>query len=90
MSAKGVGKNKGVADERYKALIALLRNRRLELALTQAALGDRLGNHQQFVARFELGERRLDVVEFLDVAEALQLDAGELVRAVIRPNGQND
>ena len=34
---------------------------------------------RQFVSRVELGERRLDVIEFLDFARALQLDPVELI-----------
>jgi hypothetical protein len=30
---------------------------------------------QSFVSKYERGERRLDVVEFLDVAEAIGIDA---------------
>ena len=34
----------------------------------------RLGRPQSFVSKVERGERRLDVVEFLEIAEALQID----------------
>lgn len=33
-----------------------------------------IGHHQQFVSRYETGERRLDIVEFVDIAAALGLD----------------
>jgi transcriptional regulator with XRE-family HTH domain len=42
--------------------------------MTQADLAARLGEYQSFVARLESGQRRIDVVEFLDLAEALGLD----------------
>ncbi|MER9508809.1 transcriptional regulator [Mesorhizobium sp. M0579] len=38
-----------------------------------------LGRPQSFVAKYEGGERRLDVIEFLDVAEALGIDPCELL-----------
>lgn len=46
-----------------------------------------LGRPQSFVAKYEGGERRLDFIEFLDVAEILEIDPCELltqIRAVKR------
>ena len=34
-------------------------------------MAERLKRPQSFVSKYETGERRLDVVEFLEVAEAL-------------------
>jgi transcriptional regulator with XRE-family HTH domain len=79
MPAARIGKAKGFADERYRALIERLVARRKELGLSQSALAERLGNHQQFVGRYELGERRLDVIEFVDIAKSLELDPNELL-----------
>jgi transcriptional regulator with XRE-family HTH domain len=76
---------KGFQDDRYRRLIQQLVDRRTELSLSQQAVADRLKARQQFVSRYETGERRLDAVELVDVAAALDLDAGELVKA-IRPN----
>jgi len=73
---------KGLHDERYRRLIERLVARRKELGLTQQAVADRVGMHQQNVSRFETGERRLDAVEFVDVASALGLDAADLLRDV--------
>jgi hypothetical protein len=35
---------------------------------------NRLGRHQSFVAKYEGGERRLDVLEFITMARALKAD----------------
>jgi transcriptional regulator with XRE-family HTH domain len=42
--------------------------------MTQAALAARLNRPQSFVSKYERGERRLDVVEFGEVARALGID----------------
>jgi transcriptional regulator with XRE-family HTH domain len=73
---------KGLHDDRYRGLVERLVARRKELGLTQKAVADRVGMHQQNVSRFETGERRLDAVELVDVAAALGLDAADLIRAV--------
>lgn len=55
----------------YRRLLDLLREVRRELGVTQIDLAQRLENTQTFVSKVERGERRLDVVEFVEVCEAL-------------------
>jgi len=71
--------NPGFQSPRYRSLIDRLAEERRRQNLTQEALAQRLGTHKQFVSRVELGERRLDVVEFVDFARALGMDARELL-----------
>jgi transcriptional regulator with XRE-family HTH domain len=42
--------------------------------LTQVELCSRLHRPQSFVSKYERGERRLDIVEFGEVASALSID----------------
>jgi ribosome-binding protein aMBF1 (putative translation factor) len=78
---------KGIGDERYRQLIAELVSARRTLNLSQKTLGRRLGAHQQFVSRYETGERRLDVVEFCEIASELNLDPVDLVRRCVCSSG---
>ncbi|MXO48642.1 helix-turn-helix domain-containing protein [Erythrobacter vulgaris] len=64
----------GLRDDRYRWVLDRLKSRRKELGMTQERLGELLGIHRQYVSRVELGERRLDIVEFVDFARALNLD----------------
>lgn len=73
-----------VSDPRYKRLIARLRDARLAAGLSQEELGQRLGSRQQFVSKYEGGERRLDVIEFIDIAQQLGLDRDALLAACVR------
>lgn len=82
MEELGRSKGKGFSDDRYRALIARLVEGRKQQGFSQQQLADALGRHQQFVSRYELGERRLDAVEFVDVARALKLDPAELIGSV--------
>lgn len=60
-------------------IIELLVRARKDAGLTQADLGKRLGQRQTFVSKFELGERRLDVAEFIAVCRALEVDPHSLL-----------
>ena len=57
----------------YQALLEVLRLLRQEAGVTQVVLADRLENTQTFVSKVERGERRLDLVEFVEWCEALEL-----------------
>jgi len=57
---------------------------RKQAGLTQATVAARLGRPQSFVAKYEVGERRLDVIEFLEVAKAIGFKAGRLLDALER------
>lgn len=47
---------------------------RQENSLTQQEVALRLGKPQSFVSKYESGERRLDVIEFLEVCQALGIN----------------
>jgi len=57
---------------------------RKEAGLTQFALGRRLKRPQSYVSKYETGERRLDVVEFVEVARALRLDPVRALADLLR------
>ncbi|MGO7443620.1 multiprotein-bridging factor 1 family protein [Rhizobium ruizarguesonis] len=65
---------KTLGTERHRALIALLVEKREASGLTQTELADKLGEYQSFVARLESGQRRVDVIEFLELARILSFD----------------
>lgn len=71
-----------VHTARYRMLRKLLIDARKTQRLSQAAVAKRLGRVQTYVSKYERGERRLDLIEFLDVAAALGLDAHKLVRRI--------
>lgn len=83
MAAGRSSKGKGFHDPRYRELIARLVEARKRQGLSQEALAERLGRHQQFVSRYEIGERRLDIVEFVDVAVALGVEPVGLLQPLM-------
>ena len=62
---------KTIRSPQHRALLDLLVSVRKEAKLTQAAVAERLGRPQSYLAKVENGERRLDIVEFVALAEAL-------------------
>jgi transcriptional regulator with XRE-family HTH domain len=56
----------------------LLVDARKTAGLTQIDLSARLNRPQSFVSKYERGERRLDVTEFIEVARALKVNPTEL------------
>lgn len=58
-------------DTRYEHFQAALVEARQKNNLTQQEVASRVGKPQSYVSKYESGERRLDVVEFLDVCKAL-------------------
>jgi len=68
-----------IRSDLYHHMIDLLVAARKDAGLTQAEVGARLGQRQTFVSKYELGERRLDVAEFVTVCRAIGVDARELI-----------
>lgn len=66
----------------YKSLIDALVAARKAANLTQVEVAARLRKPQSYVAKVEGGERRLDVMEFVILADAVNADAAALVRGL--------
>jgi transcriptional regulator with XRE-family HTH domain len=70
---------KSAFSRKHAQFRKLLVQARRDAGLTQVALAKKLGRPQSFVSKFERGERRLDVAEFLDVARALGIDPARTI-----------
>jgi transcriptional regulator with XRE-family HTH domain len=68
----------------YKRLRELLVAARRDAGLTQVELSLRLKRPQSFVSKYERGERRLDVIEFGQVARALGIDPARVLGKLYR------
>jgi len=71
---------KTIYTERHRRLRALLVAERKAAGLTQTAVAQRLGKPPSYVAKYELGDRRLDVLEYLDIAAAIGFDPWKPLR----------
>ncbi|MBB3595198.1 transcriptional regulator with XRE-family HTH domain [Rhizobium sp. BK529] len=62
-------------------MIEALVSARKAANVTQAELGQRIGQRQTFVSKFELGERRLDPAEFVKVSRAIGADPYAIMKS---------
>ncbi len=77
---------RGVHDTRYQRLLAVLIDARRESGLSQSEVASRLDRPQQFVSRYELSKRRLDIIEYVDVGLVLGLDPPTELAKVLKNN----
>jgi transcriptional regulator with XRE-family HTH domain len=71
---------KSLKSAEYGRLIEFLVAARHEAGIRQQALATKLGRPQSFVAKYEGGERRIDMIEFIAIARALGADPLKLFK----------
>ncbi|MCH7727117.1 MAG: helix-turn-helix transcriptional regulator [Planctomycetes bacterium] len=74
---------KSLQSREHQILVKFLVETRHEAGLTQRQLAKRLRVQPSWVAKVEMGERRIDLIEFVWVCEALEVDPAESACAVI-------
>ena len=75
---------KSIYSQSYRTLLDRITKARKEAGITQAELAEKLGRPQSFVSKIESGERRIDVIEFLQVAKHVGFDPCALMRGLIQ------
>jgi len=71
---------KSAFSPEYEHFCALLIQARKRAGLTQHTVAALLQRPQSYVSKYENGERRLDVIEFLEIAQVLDIDVTVFVR----------
>lgn len=74
---------KSIHSKEYQKVLGTLIALRQKAGMTQRDLAAKLGREHSFVWRIENGERRLDVVEFFWVCNALGQDATRIYRDLV-------
>ncbi|HYD14143.1 MAG TPA: helix-turn-helix transcriptional regulator [Allosphingosinicella sp.] len=65
-----------------QVVVEALRQVRRDAGLTQKQLADRVHRDQSWVSLIEGSQRRVDVVEFIDIARAMGVDPSELLTQI--------
>jgi transcriptional regulator with XRE-family HTH domain len=71
-------------DIAYLELRRILKDLREEKHLTQAQLARKLSVPQSFVSKYETGERRLDVIETVQICQALETSINQLLSKILK------
>lgn len=71
-----------VVSPDYRAVIDALKEARTQAGISQRELARRLGKPPSFVNKIEQLERRMDVLEFIVIAEAMGMQPDKLLQRV--------
>jgi transcriptional regulator with XRE-family HTH domain len=74
---------KTIFTNQHRDFIRALREARRSKGMTQVQLSERLDRAQSYISNIERGERRIDVIEFMAIAAALNRDAAELFSEIV-------
>jgi transcriptional regulator with XRE-family HTH domain len=80
----GVAAFATIYTKRHKRLIEAIIAERKKAGIRQVELAKQLKHSQTWIARIESGKRRIDVVEFLDLAEAIDFNAPKLLEQLFK------
>jgi transcriptional regulator with XRE-family HTH domain len=69
-----------IHSRRHQLFREMLVEERKRKSLTQTEVADRLQRPQSFVSKYEIGERELSVLDYLDIAGAIGFDPAAFVR----------
>jgi transcriptional regulator with XRE-family HTH domain len=73
-----------VVSPDYRSAIEAVKAARVAAGIGQRELARRLGKPPSFVNKIEILERRLDLLEFIAIAQAIGVEPSELVEQVRR------
>lgn len=71
---------KTIHSPAHQTFCSLLREERQKAGLSQTLLAEKLNKPQSFVAKIEMGERRVDLLEFLTIINAMGADPVRFIR----------
>ena len=74
-------------DPEHRMLCEVLVEARVQARLTQRELAEKLNRLQSFVGKIERGDRHINVIEFIQVARALEIEPTKLLAKVVKATG---
>jgi len=79
---------KSLHSKAYSEFLAVLVATRHNKSLTQQNVADRLHKPQSYIAKIERGERRLDIIEFIALAKAMNVAPIKLFETLVKMSGR--
>lgn len=86
MDRKGVG---SLRTSENDILVQVIKEARLAAGVSQEELSRRMGQSITFIVKIERGTRRLDVFEFIRIAECLSTSPSELFQTYLDRLGES-
>jgi transcriptional regulator with XRE-family HTH domain len=72
-----------VRDRQKHALLGqYIRDTRASAGMTQAMLAAALAKPQSYIAKIESGERRIDILEFIQICEAMNVNVNGAINYI--------
>lgn len=78
------------STERYELLRQMLIAERISAELKQAEVAARLQKPQSYISKIERGERKFDLIEFLEIATAIGFDPVKFLERLVKFNLENE
>lgn len=74
---------KSVFGGAHQDLVKVLAEARKSSGLTQAELGEKVGKDQTYISLIEVGQRRVDILEFIALSRAMRIEPTRLFGLVV-------
>jgi len=71
-----------IHSDAHRALRDFLTKQRYKLKLTQRDLAEKMNINHSLIGKIETGDRRLDIVELLEYAHALEIDTMDIINII--------
>ncbi len=75
---------KSLFTDAHRAVVEVLVSARQDAGMLQADLAQCVGKDQSYISNIERYQRRVDIVEFYDLARAMNLDPLVLFASVVK------
>ena len=75
---------KSVYTDAYAMFLQRLIDARKRAGMSQMRLASRLAKPQSFISKYETGERRLDITEFLHIVYMVRADPHAMIDEVVK------
>ncbi len=79
-----LGTVKSIHRKEYRELLDALAKARKDKGMTQQQLAKKLKRPQSYISKFENGERRLDIIELLEICKSLNIELSKILKEAVR------
>jgi len=69
-----------LGTDQHKILLVLFKKARIDAGFRQVDLAMKLGVPQSMISKYEVGERRIDLLELRDICSALEVSLPDFVK----------